>query len=353
MIRRIPPGLVALVLLADGFAYGQQFSVAESRITRHAKAARDGEPSVNGFSAPVLGYLLDGAGAVRKMPGVAGATWLTGPLEFGVVLAAGAVSPRQDYLLGLAAPDRRPMVLPLAALAGARTLDGVAAGADRVVLSPSGTAAVFYFSQTASLTIVTGLPDSPVPGGNVDLSGLPAPPAGLAISDDGSVILASASTSDGAAVFVLSAQSAPRLLLNGGDFPALAFRRRSLDAVLADRLRNALYWAGDVAGPGEVVLLAGESDGVSAPIAVAASADGARIFVANSGSATIGYLSAAGGPLTLLSCSCSPAALAPLSGNAVFRLTEFSNDPIWLLDGDASEPRLLLAPQPSSGRTAR
>jgi hypothetical protein len=382
---RFPYSLLALLwaflFLTAALSYGQKFAVTAPPVTPRPATpgpatpgpatAQDVDFPVNGFSAPVLGYVVDAAGWVRKMPGLAGASWLTARLEFGVRLAAGVVSPRQDYILGLAVPDRRAVVLPVAAGPGnrrsgtARPLDGVDPGADVVVLSPTGTAAAFYFIQAASLVIVTGLPDAPAPSGRLDLSSLPGPAAALAIADDGSLVLASAATGgpgsatgDGAAVFALSTQSPPRLLLNGGDFPAIVFLRNSTDAVLADRRRNALYRVRDAAGAGAVVLLASEGDGVSAPLAVAASADSTRFFLANAGSttssagssATIGYMSAAGGPLTLLPCSCSPSALAPLSGNAVFRLTEVSGGPLWLLDGDAIEPRLLLVPQvPATG----
>ena len=145
MTKRGQTHFSALLLLAAANSYGQQFAVT-------APHRQSPPESVHGFSAPVLGYVVDGAGAVRKMPGLAGASWLTAPLDFGVRLAAGVVSPRQDYILGLAAPDRRAILLP-----AARLLSGVDPGADRVVVSPGGSAAAFYFSQTASLEIVTGL----------------------------------------------------------------------------------------------------------------------------------------------------------------------------------------------------
>jgi hypothetical protein len=356
--------LVALLLLPAGLAYGQKFAITAPPVTApvargpadfESGKAHDAGFPVNGWAAPVLGYVVDADGWVHKMPGLAGASWLTGRLDFGVRLTAGVVSPRQNYILGLAVPDGRAVLLPVAAGQGdgqpgtARPLGGVDPGAERVVLSPGGTAAAFYFMQAARLEIVTGLPDAPALSGSLDLSSLPGPAAALAISDDGSLVLASASSSAGAVVFAFSAQAPPRLLLNGGDFPAIVFLPHSPDAILADRLRNALYRIRDAAGSGEVILLASEGGGVSAPVSVAASADGSRFFVANSGSATssatIGYLSAAGGPLTLLGCSFSPTTLAPLSGNAVFRLTELSGEPLRVFDGDAIEPRLLLVPQ--------
>jgi hypothetical protein len=341
-------------MLPAGIAYGQKFAITEPPLTHRSGATRGADPSVNGFSAPVLGYVVDAAGSVRKMPGLAGASWLTAPLDFGLKLSASAVSPGQDYILGLAADGRRAMVLPVAGGQGpARPLAGVDPGADRVMLSPSGATAAFYFSPTASLQIVTGLPDAPAGAVSLDLSSLPGPPTAFAVSDDGSLALASAPTGDGAAVFALSSNAPPRLLLNGGDFAAMAFLRNSPDAVLADRLRNTLYRVRDAGGTAEVVLLASESDGISAPVSVAASSDRSRLFVANSGSATIGSVSAAGGPLALTSCTCSPTTLAPLSGNAVFRLTEVSSHPVWLLDADAPEPRLLLLPQAADRGTAQ
>ena len=334
--------LLALALLVPVPAHGQKSPVALHRLDQSA----DGN-SVDGFAPPVLGYVLDPAGSLHQMPGLPGASWLSAPLHLGMRLAAGAVSPRQDYLLGLTVSDRRAILLRFAG--GSTLLAGVDAGADRVVLSPSGTAVIFAFDARGRLQIITGLPDAPTLAGSVDLSQLPGAPAAIALSDDGTSILASAPAGDGAAIFALSSQSVPRLLMNGGDFAALAFLRNSTDALVADRLRNTLYRLHGA----EIVPLAAAADGIAAPVSIAASADGSRIFVVNSATATVGFVGAAGGPWTLLSCSCSPATLAPLAGNAVFRLTEVSEEPLWILDADSPDPRLLLVPQSSDRRSGR
>ena len=341
-MRTLSFPLLAVALLAAGPAHAQKLPVAVHRSSQSSDAA-----PVDGFAPPVLGYVIDAAGSVHRMPGLPGASWLSPPLHFGTRLATGTVSPRQDYILGLTAADRRALVLRFDG--GTALLAGVDAGAGRLVLSPSGTAAAFAFDAPARLQIVTGLPDAPTVAGSVDLSPLAGAPGAIELSDDGTALLASVPSGDGAALFALSPQSAPRLLMNGGDFAALAFLRNSGDAIVADRLRNTLYRLRGA----EIAPLAAAADGVSAPVSVAAAADGSRFFVVNAATATVGFVGAAGGPLTLLSCGCSPTTLAPLAGNAVFRLTEVSDDPLWLIDADALEPRLLLVPQSSERRSDR
>jgi hypothetical protein len=93
-----------------------------------------------------------------------------------------------------------------------------------------------------------------------------------------------------------------------------------------------------------VYSIASEQDGISAPIAVALSNDDQRVFVANSGTASISTIGVAGGSLGTLACHCSLSGLYPTNADSIFRLYNFSGSPIVLFDANSTEPRMVFAP---------
>jgi hypothetical protein len=143
-----------------------------------------------------------------------------------------------------------------------------------------------------------------------------------------------------------------RLLLSAGPTTAAGFLAGSDEVVLADGLRNTVYW---VRGEGEVIPLAGEKEGISGPVAVSISRDNRRVFVANAGAGTVVVLDLAGGAPSVFACDCTVTGLERMQGNAVFRLTDLSGDPMWLLDGDAPEARVVFVPpqRPVAQRAAQ
>src|SRR5262249_2015717 len=82
--------------------------------------------------------------------------------------------------------------------------------------------------------------------------------------------------------------------------------------------------------------------------AVAEAGDGSRVFIATrSGRVVIHDLRSS--VETSVTCACSPGVLTPLRGNAVFRLNEMGDGPLWLLDADSTEPRILFVAAPAGG----
>jgi hypothetical protein len=85
--------------------------------------------------------------------------------------------------------------------------------------------------------------------------------------------------------------------------------------------------------------------------AVMASSDGSRAYFARAqaGAVSILLLKSAGSPATIVNCNCTPTALARTASASVYRLTEKSGEPVYLLD-DASpnsasaQSRLLVIP---------
>jgi hypothetical protein len=81
---------------------------------------------------------------------------------------------------------------------------------------------------------------------------------------------------------------------------------------------------------------------VPAPSGVAFSVDAKRIYIASSEAHSVTAFDVQAGTRTTASCDCAPTGLVPM-GN-VFRLNEFSSEPLWLFDTDAAEPRIVFVP---------
>jgi hypothetical protein len=302
------------------------------------------------ISGPVLGYVFDADSAgLRPVYGIPGATTLGPALNLGVEVDRAALSQESDYLLGVAGPDRQ--VVLFRDLSGALSpvaIAGAAPAPDRILVSPSGSSALLFYRDGSLIEVLTGLPDAPALGASIDLSGLP-PLKSWGISDDGRAILASAPNGDGESVFLINPDGSSRLLLSAGRIAAAAFLFGRSDAVIADALYNSVDWIRDVTGAAEVINLAAEKDGISSPVAVSVSSDNLQVFVASAGSGTIATLNLAGGAPLLVACDCALTSLERLHGNAVFRLTEPSGEPLWVFDGDAPQARIVFVPAVRNG----
>jgi hypothetical protein len=117
------------------------------------------------------------------------------------------------------------------------------------------------------------------------------------------------------------------------------------DALITDRRNHEVLLMRDVTGMAEKLTLAGERDGIWGPVAVGVSDDNKRILVANSELSTISMLHLDNGVIKQVSCGTAPSGLHRLGGPSVFRLTDFSEQPLLLLDGGAEEPRTLFVPR--------
>ncbi|MBI3665930.1 MAG: hypothetical protein HY236_06850 [Acidobacteria bacterium] len=305
-----------------------------------------GRRASTAVSGPALGYGFDeNLGALRPILGIPGASVLGGKLDVGVGFSVAEVSPRQDYALGIASGSKELLIVDLAAgRAVARSLSGVAPGADRVFLSSTGAAASLYYRNRRSAAIITGLPGAPQLSGDFDLSALPPLITAMAVSDDGRLLLAGVSEGAAAALFALRPGNSPRYVAAAGNVTSICFLENAHDALIADSRDHEILLLREVGEAWERVLLAGPKDGISSPVAVSASSDGRRVFAVNAGSGVIAALSLAGGAVALIPCRCSPSGLHRLNGNAVFRLTAFSEAPLFVLDGEQPEPRVVFVP---------
>lgn len=278
------------------------------------------------LDSPMLGYVADSAGAVRPIRGIPGSATLGAAVDGRLH----GVAVRPAYALGI--DDSGAAILVTAG--GRRTLP--VTGATNVFLSSRGMTAAIWRGGAAILDIVTGLPDAAAVIRSIPLD---SAPDGLAISDDGASI----------AVLERSRRGFDTLSwIAGANAPAVLYRSRRiesiamLDSAVLVAERNTVKLVSPSFGP-QVV-----ADGLDGVISATASADGSRIVI-GTGSGAVQIIDRTAGTRRTLDCACTPGVLAPLRGNAVFRLNDPGDGPLWILDAGAGEPRLLFIAVPVGG----
>jgi hypothetical protein len=358
----------AIRFLALALTAGCVLASAQVQITTTAAKVQSSALSTSGAAAessadamggPLLGYMFESdTQSLRPILGIAGASHLGDAMALGLSLKTAAESPSQDYLLGIDNNTGQAQLVDLRAEpANSSSLPGANAGADRVVLSPRGSAAALYFRQTRQVQIVTGLPANPQVSNSISLASLPGFVTALAIEDGGQWLLAGVSHDGAGSVYAVSAGGSTSMVASGGQISSLSFGAASDDALVTDYARNEVVLLRDISSGPQALVLASGKDGLSGPVAAAFAADGSRVYVANSGSNQIALLPLQGGVPAFLACDCRPTQLAALRGGSAFRITGSPGEPVYLLDTAAANPRVVFVAsasgvQPLTGEAA-
>lgn len=306
------------------------------------------------MSGSILGFVWDPqAHNLRPVMGLPGSSYLGKTLQLGVDLADAAVSPSGDYALGITRD--RLAIVEIRHLAGAVSVHQVlrhASPIDAVLISRNGTTAALYRRRPNTYQILAHLPDAPAAGAELELPASHGPLTALAVRSERPEVLAGFSNGESGAIYLLDSRGSRRIVSLIDHPSAITFLTGERDALVADHADNGVFLVRNVSTNVATFRLASRIDGVDGPVAVAVSRDGKYGYVANASSKTILTLELAGGPPVLHSCHCTPATLSPMSGNAVFRLTDPSQAPMWLFDGDARTPRIVFVPpyRPSARR---
>jgi hypothetical protein len=295
---------------------------------------------------PVSGYVFDSsAQGLRPILGVPGASLFGAPLNFGFAVSSAYAAPRQDAALVVAADGSLHVFSLNAGTATEESVSNLVSSPQRVVFSPAGTSAAIYAG--GSIEVVTGLPNNATVSGGVDLpSG--TVPDGLAISDDGAVVLVSA----GKAVLLYGGSNALGKLMDTAGPAMLAFAPGGHDAALDDPAGAGVVLFHDLTGASSSQVLAAPDAIISASSALAFTADGKSLLLASSKGQSVTTIDIAAGSRNAIACTCSPSTLARM-GN-LFRLTELGREPVWVLDPLSSVPRIVFVPAlPPEGGTHR
>ena len=311
------------------------------------------------IEGPVLGYVFNSVQrTIHPIQGITGAAQVGPAVASDVSFATVAVSPTHTFALGVEAGSGAAYFMELTP--GAATTTKVSAvnnGADRIVISPSGTAAVFYDRANREAQVVSGLRGDRKVRGPVALGGVAGVISALAVNDAGDAILVGVSEEEGGSLYLAGPSHDLRSLTSMGRVSSVAFLPDSNDAAVADHDRNEVILMTDVVGGGGSTVIGGEQDGVMQSSVVAASADGVSILVVSSQRSAIVRLSTSGGLPSSLDCDCRPSNLLPLVGNAVFAVSAASASPLYVYDGDResngqSEPRIVFVPSSEANLVA-
>jgi DNA-binding beta-propeller fold protein YncE len=217
--------------------------------------------------------------------------------------------------------------------------------AEQIVLSPTGGSAVVIRRNPARAQIVSGLPSSPSVSGEVDFSGYRGAIAAVAVNDDGSSLLLALVDEGNTVVYDYSVASGLNRITAAGAVAALAFAPNGSDAVMADSVGNTVTLFRGIPRSPASILLAGPDDGVRSPAGVSFTPAGDFALVANAGSGSVMRFPVSGGPWASVSCSCAPGTLQAL-GRGVYRLSDMSDGPVWILDASVSPARIVFAGAP-------
>lgn len=201
-------------------------------------------------------------------------------------------------------------------------------------LSPSGTAAAFLLQESDTMVAVSGLPSSPRVAFE---SGVDGGVASVAVSDDARVVLAGRA----GAVLILRPDQAPASV-QAGMPSAISFAANGTRALIADQESNQVLSL-DVTDSGATVSrMAGSSEGIDAPVALAVDSQGSNTVVLNRSSVVI--LPVNGGPAHTLRCDFTPTEITPLGEHRLFGIRGGDSSGAWLLRMDTPEPVLLYVP---------
>jgi len=299
------------------------------------------------ISPPILGYVFDSAvHGLRPIWGIWGSSTVGAPLDAeGIRLSLAAVSPGQDFALGMGEHNNQIMLLNLDQNPVAVTVLATSDSAiERVVFSPMGNAVVLVPENRQSLWLISGLPYSPRILDRIGLSTLPGTLGVLGVRDDGQQIILAMREGDGDAIYTSDSKGEMHGLARLGKITAIEYMRQGNDALIADAGTSEILRIRDTDFKMEpLATLASQGKGLG-PMALAVSDDNQRLFIAAEGPAHLYVLNLQNRQVVHLPFSGKVTGLNRLKGNSVFRLNDFSGEPLLLLNGELLEPAVAFVP---------
>jgi hypothetical protein len=276
---------------------------------------------------------------VRPVRGILGSSTVGAPIESGFAISRVlSLDARHVVVSPEGGPDLVALTLE-GTESSAVAISGVPANPTRSTASMLGTVAAFYYSESQEVRIVSGLPQEPRQAAVVHMD---KPVTQLAVSADGSMLLYAVGEDDGESLYAWTASSGgARFVTSAASISALAITRNG-DAIVTDRRANEVFAIWDAGGGAVRKLLAGVTDGVLEPTGVAVSSTD-RIYIANSESVLV--LDPNGRFLKAHRCNCAISGVH-LFRDSVFRLTDGTEQTIYLLEATSAAERILFVPPP-------
>jgi hypothetical protein len=286
---------------------------------------------------PVIGYLPDG-GSLRTMSGIPAAGSVGGAITPGGAFSRIEISPNQTQALAVAAGNGAVTLYTVSSGASV-AVQGVASSPDRIIFSPSGTAAGLWFSSTRHFQLLSSVSATPTVN-DIDFSFTLSDPTSLAVSDDGQWMVGAWPFS----LYAVGPSHSAIVLPVSGAAEAVSFfhRRNDVAAITASQVVLITDIAGAIA-PNVIWSKPDDSpptDPATAPpvqvaVALATSFDNRYLSVAgNLGSLSTFELAA--GTSVGLNCACAPANLYEMGG-ALFRLTSLTDGVVKVFDASTND----------------
>lgn len=296
------------------------------------------------INAPVLGFIPDAGGAaIQPIAGVLGASVVEQPVVFGADFRDTVIAPRQDYALAIHGVDADVVVARFGADSiTADALSESRPGAERIAISPTGTAAAVYGADGV-VQVLNGLPDAPRVAFEFNASDIPGHLEQLTVADDATLALLNFATTADTALWAISSTGS-RWLIAAQRPSAAAFIANRHDALIADDGAQEVFLIQNIDTEATRKPVSSFAEGFEAFSGVAASDDGSTVFVTSKSSAAVAVVNLDSGSVAVLSCPCSSAGLHRLKGFNVFRLSNPWDGPVAVLDASAAEPRIILLP---------
>jgi hypothetical protein len=219
------------------------------------------------------------------------------------------------------------------------TISGAFPRSDRIEFSISGSAAALYSASLQSVQVITGLPDSPQVSQGFGVSSLPAPLTALAVSDDGTALLAGVSDGQTGGIYLISASNGIRSVASAGLPAAIRFLSQSDSALVADSQTNQVLLLSTISGAIKSSVLAGSADGASGPNRIEMIGGNQAAVVANTGSKPLIWVDMPSGKVSLVSMSYPVRALYAVHGNPLV-LVSSGPSAFWLLSQTAGGPSM-------------
>lgn len=294
-----------------------------------------------GLTGPLLGLAFDKRSGFHAIHGIPG-TAVLGPAIEGVAgVQDAAVSSAGAYALAITGEERRlQLVRGLSDGPAAVSMLSVPAGVAAIATSPVGSAAALHYRERNTVLVLTGLPNAPRTAWIIELHGLTEKLDSIAVSDDGEVVLATTLGSGHPSLLCLTQPEGWRYLTSLQGSASIAFFVRAAEAVVAERQAHRVFLIRAADGEAAMAPLADRDDGIGQPVAVAVSGDNSSILVANSEPQGVVEFSVETGLASLLESRWNPGRLQRLRGNSVFLLSDPSDRPLLLYDGDSRQPRI-------------
>jgi hypothetical protein len=332
-----------LIALASGVT-GQALSVAVApdRVVastpdlKSPRAPARGNDVSSPVGAPTLAFVFDeGAGAIRRVPGVDGSAYVGELIPVGQPLSAGFTSPQQDYAAGLTATGQILLItFSHGSAISVSPLEEVPVSPDRLVFSPTGNTLAVLYSSTSKVMVVTGVPRNPAAGPVWDLTQYGGTISALAIQDGG-IGLAGITQSDGAgSLILLSPNGSTSVITAMGGPSAIQFVWGKNDAVVADSVRGTVSLLQNVSGALETLALVTQSPALAHPDLVAIDRFSQLVVTAQSGGNSGLAVNLVSGAVQPFVCSCAINTFEPLNGTSVYRISDFTGGGFLTLSAD-------------------